>query len=52
MESDAGVETTSLAGLMGHAQTRTLQRYVSNTYESHLAAVEKIGARVKKAVEG
>lgn len=52
MESDAGVETTSLARLMGHAQTRTLQRYVTNTYESHLKAVEKLGARLKKVIRG
>jgi hypothetical protein len=35
---------------MGHSQTRTLERYVSNTYESHLKAVEMVGDRLKKVL--
>lgn len=50
MESDAGVETTSLASLMGHSQTRTLERYVSNTYESHLKAVEMVSERLTQII--
>lgn len=50
MESDAGVETTSLASLMGHSEIRTLKRYVTNNYESHLNAVQKVEERLLKAV--
>ena len=38
MESDAGTETTGLARLMGHSTTRTLERYVVNTFEAHQEA--------------
>ena len=37
MQSDAGTETTGLARLMGHTTTRTLKRYVSNTFEAQKA---------------
>jgi integrase len=48
MESDAGVETTALAGLMGHSTVRTLGRYVNNTYEHHRKAVQMVEDRLKK----
>ena len=51
MESDAGVETTSLARLMGHTTTRTLERYVSNTFESHRKAVTALQDRIRSVVE-
>ena len=38
----------SLARLMGHSTTRTLNRYVSNTLDSHLKAVNVGGDRLKK----
>ena len=48
MESDSGlVETMSLARLMGHSTTRTLNRYVSNTLASHVNAVNLVGDRLK-----
>jgi integrase len=50
MESDAGVETTSLSKLMGHSETRTLKRYVTNSFESHHNAVEKVEARLDKII--
>jgi integrase len=50
MESDAGVETTSLARLMGHTTSRTLERYVSNTFAHHKNAVEMLGERVRQIV--
>ena len=49
MESDSGlVETMSLARLMGHSTTRTLNRYVSNTLDSHVKAVNLVGDRLKQ----
>jgi integrase len=48
MQSDQGTETTSLSALMGHSQTRTLERYVSNTHESHRRAVDGVGHRLGK----
>ena len=48
MESDAGTETTGLARLMGHSTTRTLERYVVNTFEAHQEAVEALQNRVRK----
>jgi integrase len=48
MESDAGTETTGLARLMGHSTTRTLERYVVNTFEAHQAAVEALQNRVRR----
>jgi integrase len=50
MESDGGVETTALAGLMGHSTVRTLGRYVSNTFEHHRKAVQMVEDRLKKIV--
>jgi len=40
--SDGGIETTALADLMGHASVRTLQRYVTNTYQHHRDAVDNL----------
>jgi len=34
--------------LRGTSATRTLQRYVTNTYEAHLKAVEVVGERLGK----
>ena len=51
MESDAGVETTGLARMMGHSTTRTLERYVSNTFESHRKAVTALQDRLNAVVE-
>jgi integrase len=48
MQSDGGVETTALASLMGHSTTRTLIRYVNNTFEHHLNAVQQLEDRVNK----
>jgi len=48
IESDAGVETTALARLMGHSQTRTLERYVTNSFEAQRKAVEKVESRLMK----
>jgi integrase len=56
MESDAGVETTSLSRMMGHSTTRTLERYVVNNFESHQKAVEALQNRIRlvtqKPVDG
>ena len=38
----------SLARLMGHSTTRTLNRYVSNTLDSHLKAVNLVGDWLKR----
>ena len=46
MQSDAGTETTRLARLMGHSTTRTLERYVSNTFEAHRKAVTALQDRL------
>jgi site-specific recombinase XerD len=46
LQAVGGTETTSLAQLMGHSTTRTLQRYVSNTAKEHLEAMEKNEKRV------
>ena len=51
MESDAGTETTGLARLMGPSTTRTLERYVSNTFESHRKAVTALQDRLNFVVE-
>jgi integrase len=56
MESEAGIETTGLARLMGHTTTRTLERYVVNTLEHHRKAVtalqERLNGVVGRAVDG
>jgi integrase len=52
LESDAGIESTALAGLMGHSTTRTLDRYVSNTYEHHRKAVGAVESRIKGLLPG
>jgi site-specific recombinase XerD len=51
MESDAGVETTSLSRMMGHSTTRTLERYVVNNFESHQKAVEALQNRIRSVVQ-
>ena len=49
IESDTGqIETMALARLMGHSTVRTLNRYVSNTLEAHLKAVNLVGDRLKE----
>lgn len=47
MESEQGTETTSLARLMGHTTTRTLQRYVLNTFKHHKEAVDVLDRRLE-----
>ncbi|MEI6211900.1 MAG: site-specific integrase, partial [bacterium] len=51
MESDAGVETTGLARLMGHTTTRTLERYVVNTAEHHLKGVTAVQDRIRSVIQ-
>jgi len=51
MESDAGVETTGLARLMGHSTTRTLERYVVNTAEHHLKGVTAVQDRIRSVIQ-
>lgn len=49
IQSDSGqVETMALARLMGHSTTRTLNRYVSNSLESHLKAVNLVENVLRK----
>ena len=50
-QSDSGTETTSLSRLMGHSTTRTLVRYVSNTFASHRQAVCTLQDHVRKVIE-
>jgi integrase len=50
MESDSGIETTSLARLMGHTTTRTLERYVSNTFEHRVKAFEAMQDRIRRVL--
>jgi uncharacterized membrane protein len=52
MQSDSGVETTCLMRLMGHTTTRTVERYVSNTWSHHREAVGAVGERVMGIVNG
>jgi len=47
-ESEGGIESTALSQMMGHTTTRMLDRYVSNTHEHHMKAVELIAARIRK----
>jgi hypothetical protein len=49
--ANAGTETTGLARLMGHTTTRTLERYVSNTFESHRKAVTDLQDRLNFVFE-
>jgi hypothetical protein len=52
MESDSGqIETMALTRLMGHSTPRTLSRYVSNTLDSHLKAVNLVGDRLKELTD-
>jgi len=37
--------------MMGHSTTRTLERYVSNTFESHRKAVTALQDRLNAVVE-
>ena len=48
VQSDAGVESTALASLMGHSTTRLLDRYVSNTFEHHRKAVGAVESELKR----
>lgn len=50
MESDARVETTALARLMGHSTVRTLARYVSNSSDHDLRAVQAAEATLDEAL--
>jgi hypothetical protein len=47
MESDAGMETTGLSRLMGHKSTRTLQRYVTNTFQHDYDSVASVQDRIR-----
>ena len=51
MESDGNIETTSLSHLMGHSSTRTVQRYISNTYAHHQVAVDTLAERVESIIQ-
>lgn len=51
LQSDANVETNSLMSLMGHSTTRTLQRYVANTFSHHRDAVERNAERIGRMVQ-
>jgi integrase len=51
LQSDANVETNSLMSLMGHSTTRTLQRYVANTYSHHREAVERNADRIGRMIQ-
>ena len=46
LQAVGGTETTSLAQLMGHSTTRTLQRYVSNTNKQHKEAMDRTEKRI------
>ena len=48
MQSDSNIETNSLMSLMGHSTTRTLQRYVANTFSHYKEAVNQHAERVGK----
>jgi hypothetical protein len=52
MCSEAHAETTGLAMLMGHSTTRTLMRYVNNTFSHHLETVNGVGSRIGNIVNG
>jgi len=48
LESDNKESTDSLAKLMGHSSTRTLQRYVTNTFKHHYESVTSLQNRIKE----
>ena len=50
MQSDSGMESTSLARLMGHTTTRTLSRYIHNNLPSHKEAMERLELRVRNGI--
>lgn len=50
IESDNHVESTALAKLMGHSTTAMLGRYVSNSREHDVDAVQKAESALKKAL--
>lgn len=52
MKSEDGMETTSLAQLMGHSSTRTVQRYISNTFAHFQSAVDTLATRLEGIVQG
>ncbi len=51
MKSEDGMETTSLAQLMGHSSTRTVQRYISNTFAHYQGAVDTLATRLEGIVQ-
>ena len=51
LHSDAGIESTSLARLMGHTTTRTLERYVHNSQESHQRAVDGVEDQIRETLQ-
>ena len=50
LESDAHIESTALARLMGHSTVRTLARYVSNSHEHDLEAVQAAQTSLNNAL--
>ena len=38
--------------LMGHTTTRTLMRYVKNTFDYHLKTVSEVGNRLENIING
>jgi integrase len=52
MESEAGVNQISLAGLMGHTTVRTTARYVTNSADFHKSAVDGLALRIEALLSG
>ena len=52
MESDNKEGPDSLSKLMGHSSTRTLQRYVTNTFKHHFEAVTSLQDRIREVRQG
>lgn len=50
LESDAHIESTALARLMGHSTVRTLARYISNSTEHDLQAVRAAQSALNDAL--
>jgi integrase len=51
MQSDGNIETTSLSRLMGHSSTRTVQRYISNTFTHYQDAVNTLAEHVEGIIQ-
>jgi integrase len=51
LQAVGGTESNSLAQLMGHSSTRTLQRYVSNTAKEHKEAMDRNEKRIMSLIE-